>query len=41
MQLDFYPMEFNQRLVQLRKEHNLSQSELAKKIGIHANVVGR
>ncbi|SER19810.1 helix-turn-helix domain-containing protein, partial [Neolewinella agarilytica] len=31
----------NQRLVQLRKEHNLSQSELAKKIGIHANVVGR
>jgi len=41
MQLDFYPMEFNQRLAQLRKEHNLSQSELAKKIGIHANVVGR
>ena len=41
MQLDLDTMEFSQRLVQLRKEHNLSQSALAQKLEIHANVVGR
>ena len=41
MQLENYPMEFNQRLAQLRKEHLLSQGELAKKVGIHTNVIGR
>jgi transcriptional regulator with XRE-family HTH domain len=34
-------MEFNQRLVQLRKERHLSQGELAQRAGVHANVIGR
>ncbi len=34
-------MEFGKRLVQARKEKKLSQGELAKKVGIHANVLGR
>lgn len=34
-------MEFGKRLSQIRKEKKLSQSELAKMVGIHANVLGR
>lgn len=34
-------MEFEKILTKLRKEKRLSQEELAKGAGIHANVVGR
>jgi len=34
-------MEFGERLIIIRKEKKMSQSELAKKVGIHANVLGR
>lgn len=34
-------MEFGNRLMNLRKERKLSQSDLATKVGIHANVLGR
>jgi len=34
-------MEFGIRLAQVRKEKKLSQSQLAKMVGIHANVLGR
>lgn len=34
-------MEFGNRLIQLRKEKKLSQAELAAKVDIHANVLGR
>lgn len=34
-------MEFGNRLMNLRKERKLSQNDLATKVGIHANVLGR
>ena len=34
-------MSFSKRLSELRKSQNLSQSELAKQVGIHGNVMGR
>ena len=34
-------MEFGERLVAIRKEKKMSQGELAQKVGIHANVLGR
>jgi len=34
-------MEFGKRLAQIRKEKKLSQSDLAKMVDIHANVLGR
>ncbi len=34
-------MEFGNRLMNLRKEKKMSQAELASKVGIHANVLGR
>lgn len=34
-------MAFEKRLSQIRKEKKLSQGELAKMVGIHANVLGR
>ena len=34
-------MQFEERLLAIRKEKKMSQSELAKKVGIHANVLGR
>ena len=34
-------MEFGKRLSQIRKEKKLSQGQLAKMVGIHANVLGR
>lgn len=37
----FRPMEFGKRVMNLRKERKLSQSELAAKAGIHPNVLGR
>lgn len=32
---------FSDRLTNLRKSKNLSQADLAKKIGVHTNVIGR
>jgi transcriptional regulator with XRE-family HTH domain len=34
-------MSFGSRLTIIRKEHKISQSELAQKAGIHSNVLGR
>ena len=34
-------MSFGSRLITIRKEHKISQSELAQKAGIHSNVLGR
>lgn len=34
-------MGFDKRLSQLRKFKKLSQEELAKKVGVHTNVMGR
>jgi len=34
-------MSFSNRLIALRKEQKIAQNELAKKIGIHPNVLGR
>ena len=34
-------MEFGERLTKIRKEKKMSQQELAKKVGIHPNVLGR
>jgi len=34
-------MEFGNRLMNLRKEKKMSQSQLADIVGIHANVLGR
>ena len=34
-------MEFGEKLAQIRKDKKMSQQELAKKAGIHANVLGR
>jgi len=34
-------MGFEKRLAELRKQHKISQEELAKKIGVHQNVIGR
>jgi len=34
-------MSFNKRLIELRKQRKFSQEELAKKIGVHQNVIGR
>lgn len=34
-------MGFGLRLAMLRKERKISQTELAKKVGIHPNVLGR
>lgn len=34
-------MLFGERLSELRKQKKLSQDELAKKIGVHAPVIGR
>ena len=34
-------MEFGKRLMNIRKEKKLSQNDLASKVGIHANVLGR
>lgn len=34
-------MEFGERLTMIRKDKKMSQSELAKKVGIHSNVLGR
>ena len=34
-------MDFGERLLKLRKQNNLSQNELAKKLSIHKNVLGK
>lgn len=34
-------MSFGGRLITIRKEHKISQSDLAAKAGIHPNVLGR
>ena len=34
-------MSFGTRLIAIRKEHKISQTDLAEKAGIHANVLGR
>ena len=34
-------MSFSKRLAELRKQHKFSQSDLASKVGIHNNVLGR
>jgi transcriptional regulator with XRE-family HTH domain len=34
-------MSFGARIVSIRKKHKISQSELALRIGLHANVLGR
>ncbi len=34
-------MGFPERLVLLRKERKISQGELAKRVGIHTNILGR
>lgn len=34
-------MSFEKRIIDLRKEKKISQEELAKKIGVHQNVIGR
>ena len=34
-------MSFEKRLTELRKQKKISQEELAKKIGVHQNVIGR
>ena len=34
-------MEFGSTVVQLRKEQGISQTELARQLGIHKNVLGR
>ena len=34
-------MSFGSRLITIRKERKISQGELAEKVGIHANVLGR
>lgn len=34
-------MEFGKRLTSIRKAKKISQSELAQKVGIHPNVLGR
>ncbi|PWG78002.1 helix-turn-helix domain-containing protein [Pararcticibacter amylolyticus] len=34
-------MSFGTRLTTIRKEHKISQGELAQKVGIHSNVLGR
>jgi len=35
------PMLFGQRLTQTRKQKNISQEQLASKLGVHAPVIGR
>ena len=37
----YYIMCLDKRLTELRKENKLSQDALAKKIGVHPNVIGR
>lgn len=34
-------MSLGSRLSRIRKEHKIGQGELAEKVGIHANVLGR
>ena len=34
-------MSFGKRVSELRKQHKISQEELAKNIGVHQNVIGR
>jgi len=34
-------MDFGSKTVELRKEKSISQTELAKQLGIHKNVLGR
>lgn len=34
-------MSFGKRVAELRKQHKISQEELAKKIQVHQNVIGR
>jgi transcriptional regulator with XRE-family HTH domain len=34
-------MSFSSRLITLRKEQKIAQNELARRIGVHANVLGR
>jgi len=34
-------MSLGSRLITIRKEHKISQTDLAEKVGIHANVLGR
>jgi transcriptional regulator with XRE-family HTH domain len=34
-------MSFGPRIISIRKERKISQSELAEKAGIHSNVLGR
>ena len=34
-------MSFGEKIIQVRKEKSISQNDLAKKLGIHANVLGR
>ena len=34
-------MDFGKRIVELRKQKGLSQTDLASKLGIHKNVLGR
>lgn len=36
-----YTMSLDKRLTELRKQSKLSQDALAKKIGVHPNVIGR
>ena len=38
---DMKPLAFGQRLTQVRKQRQLSQDELGKKIGVHGAVIGR
>jgi len=37
----YYIMSFDKRLTELRKQGKLSQDALAKKVGVHPNVIGR
>ena len=39
--LIYNEMTFGKKLAEQRKRQNLSQEELAKLVGIHANVMGR
>jgi transcriptional regulator with XRE-family HTH domain len=41
MQRDATDMGFGSRIITVRKRDKLSQGELALKIGVHANVLGR
>ncbi|QMU65440.1 MAG: helix-turn-helix domain-containing protein [Flavobacteriaceae bacterium] len=34
-------MSFGKRVLELRKQHKISQEDLSNKIGVHQNVIGR